>query len=178
MSIDEITNWEDQLKSIVEGLNDNQKDQLLKMLEKDKMRRVHKNWKENLLNTISNKSLDKNTRKTLDELRENNLIKLENNIEWSDWIKWTKITIDLQNGWNNYVMFLPDENKSKFGWFIANEDKFLQFLEGKWITNTPLETIIIYLFNDRLWNKHWFEDKNSWSRLSEMRLLNDNERLR
>lgn len=72
-------------------------------------------------------------------------------------------------------MFLPNENKSKFGWFIANKDKFLQFLEGKWITNIPLEAIIIYLFNDRLWNKYWLEDKNSWPRLSERLLTVDNE---
>ena len=60
MSIDEITNWKDQLELLVKGLDDSQKDQLLKILQRDKQERSRKGYNESLLNSLWSENISKN----------------------------------------------------------------------------------------------------------------------
>lgn len=87
MSINTPTGWDEELKSRLKGLTDEQKDELLEILKKDKLEREKSAWNEEAI---------------LEDLKENH-VKIEENKEMLGH-KWKIIHIDLPAVW-------------EFGWF-------------------------------------------------------------
>ena len=147
MSIDEITNWKEQLKSIIEGLNDNQKDQLLKILEKDNRERREK--RENEINLERERN-----NKIINAVKE---LGVETKID-IDWVTKTEFKL-----WNERYMIVTydpiersNEVKSEFR-NLKREQTIEQLNHERSELQTELEML---KFLQKLWEQVGLSDTN------------------
>lgn len=90
MTINTPTGWDEKLKSIMEWLSDEKRDELLEMLKQDK--------KEREKSTLDSLRWDKDA--ILNNLKEN-YVKIEENVDMTPFLcKWKKIHIELPKIWD------------------------------------------------------------------------------
>ena len=125
MSIDEITNWEDQLKSIVEGLNDNQKDQLLFMLRQDRFTKaLEEEYPENT-GEVEDPISWKKLKLLMIEHGYKEIKSIVGNSPRGDWYMYAKI-------WDNKLVGIGEEQGNYIGWDLAtsrNKKKLIELLD-------------------------------------------------
>lgn len=111
MTINTPKEWNKELKSRLEGLTPEQKDELLKILEQDKQKREESN-SACLYREAKFKDLEDYEKTIIEDLKDNH-VKVEKNKKML-WYKWDIVHIDLPPIWN-FGWF-------KFNYFISNED--------------------------------------------------------
>ncbi len=137
--------WKEKLKSIIESMSDERKDELLKMLQQDKRERT------NLIKTQKeNPELFWNKDKVLEKLKKD-CVKVEENADMM-WYKWRIVHINLPAigsfKWFKFDYFVSDkkllwddiENDSKIEKKLQSTEKFEKllsslkdFMKGYWI---------------------------------------------